>query len=212
MTTKIQIPVFTESDFSVFQIPGLENRMEALQKTIRPKFEAFGQIMAQNLTAQLGDEVFVHIAKHARRTVNPPDETWVAWATNKRGYKAHPHFQLGLCGTHLFAWFALIYECDKKQPFARKLQDHLQIWKQIPKSFYVSEDHTKQDIIPVQEITNVRIVEILDRLSKVKKAEFLCGLVIPAEEVATLSGEQLLGRLEETFEKLIPLYRFACQA
>lgn len=212
MTVKTQLPAFTDTDFAVFQVPGLENRMEALRTTIRPKFEVYGQAIASYLAPRLGEEVFVHIAKHARRTVNPPDETWVAWATNKRGYKAHPHFQLGFRDSYLFAWFALIYECEKKQPFARKLQEQMQLWDQLPDHFYLSEDHTKPDITPVHGITEDQITHILDRLAKVKKAEFLCGLVIPSEEVTQLSGEKLLEKLEQSFDQLLPLYHLAIKS
>ena len=36
---------------------------------------------------------YPHVAKHARRSVNPPKDTWVAFATSKRGYKMLPHFK-----------------------------------------------------------------------------------------------------------------------
>lgn len=212
MTMMTKIPAFTEADFAVFHVPGLENRMEALRETIRPKFELYGQAIASYLAPKLGEEVFVHIAKHARRTVHPPDETWVAWATNKRGYKAHPHFQLGLRDSYLFAWFSLIYECEKKQPFAQKLQEQLQLWNQLPDHFYLSEDHTKPEITPLQGMTKDQITQILDRLAKVKKAEFLCGLVIPTEEIIQLSGEQLLKLMEQAFDQLLPLYHLATQS
>lgn len=212
MSIKTQYPAFTKYDFEVFQVPGLENRMEAIREAIRPKFELYGQAIASYLAPKLGEEVFVHIAKHARRTVNPPDETWVAWATNKRGYKAHPHFQLGLRNSYLFAWFSLIYECEKKQPFARRLQEQKQLWDQLPDHFYLSEDHTKPDVTPIQGMTDDQIMQILDRLAKVKKAEFLCGIAIPPEEIIRLSGEQLLQKLEQTFDQLLPLYHLAIQS
>ena len=31
-----------------------------------------------------------------RRTVNPPDDTWVAFAADKRGYKKHCHFKVAV--------------------------------------------------------------------------------------------------------------------
>lgn len=70
---------FTNEDFDVFIIDGLEARMEALKETIRPKLEALGQHFAPTLSALTGDEMFVHVAKHARRTINPPKDTWVAF-------------------------------------------------------------------------------------------------------------------------------------
>jgi hypothetical protein len=35
----------------------------------------------------------------------------LAFANSKRGYKKLPHFQIGLWDTHMFVWFAIIYEC-----------------------------------------------------------------------------------------------------
>src|SRR5207253_2263610 len=42
------------------------------------------------------EEVFPDGAKHARRTVNPPDDTWVAFAPDRRGYKKHCHFKVAV--------------------------------------------------------------------------------------------------------------------
>ncbi len=105
---------FTSEDFDVFLIDGLEARMDALKSTIRPKLEFLGQYFAPLLTTLTSDEMFVHVAKHARRTINPPMDTWVAFANNPRGYKMLPHFQIGLWKTHLFIWFAVIYESPQK--------------------------------------------------------------------------------------------------
>lgn len=204
------IPSFTEQDFHVFQIQGLEQRMDGLKNQIRPKFELFGEAISSFLTTQLKQDTFVHIAKHARRTVNPPDETWVAWSTNNRGYKAHPHFQLGLRDTELFAYFALIYESEQKPTFARKLKEQLsEIWPNIPTSYYLSLDHTKPDITPIKEMAEGDVVQALDRLENVKKAEFLIGMVLPRAEVTKTSGDQLVQQVEKTFSNLLPIYRLA---
>lgn len=83
---------FSQDDFNVFRIEGLDARMEAIKTTIRPKFEQLSNHFAPTLSSLCGDEMFVHIAKHARRTVNPPADTWVAFANSKRGYKKAPSF------------------------------------------------------------------------------------------------------------------------
>ena len=92
---------FTEEDFSTFTIEGLDARMERLKDTVRPKLKALGEHFAPTLSALTGDEMFLHVAKHARSSVNPPDDSWVAFANNKRGYKKLPHFQIGLWETHV---------------------------------------------------------------------------------------------------------------
>src|SRR5690606_41356726 len=101
-------PGFTKEDFEGFAIPGLRSRMEALKARIRPKLEAIGEAVVPFLSSRLGEPVYAHVAKHARRTVHPPVDTWVAWATHKRGYEAHPHFQTVLSQTLALVEYATI--------------------------------------------------------------------------------------------------------
>lgn len=75
---------FTEEDFHTFTIEGLDARMDVLKETVRPKLQGLGEHFAPVLSALAGDDMFVHVAKHARRSVNPPDDSWVAFANNKR--------------------------------------------------------------------------------------------------------------------------------
>ncbi|MFC7442288.1 YktB family protein [Laceyella putida] len=203
-------PGFIDQDFQVFHIDGLEPRMYAIKRNIQPKFEIIGQHISSFLTMKLGEPVTVHIAKHARRTVNPPEETWVAWSTSKRGYKGLPHFQFGIRDTHLFIWFALIYECERKQPFARNLREQFdEMWPTIPDSYYFSQDHTMPDVTRKADLTEEQAHKLLDRLEKVKKAEFLCGSVIPRKEACRLSGDDLISKIESTCETLYPLYQLS---
>ncbi len=203
-------PVFTDHDFEVFNIDGLETRMDALKRQIRPKFEMIGEQIAPYLSMLLGESVTVHIARHARRTVNPPEETWVAFSTNRRGYKSLPHFQFGIRDLHLFIWFALIYECDKKAQFARNLREQLdEIWPGIPDSYYVSQDHTRPNATLKKEMELKHVLKMLDRLEKVKQAEFLCGILIPRETATQMSGDKLIRQIESAYERLYPFYKLA---
>jgi uncharacterized protein YktB (UPF0637 family) len=206
----MNIPGFHEEDFQVFAIDGLQPRMEAIKERIRPKLEMIGARMEPVLTGIMGEPAAFHVAKHARRTVHPPEETWVAWSTSKRGYKSLPHFQLGLRDTHLFVWFAMIYECDRKVDFARALSRRLEeFWPAIPDDFWISQDHTVPDALRKGELTEEDARKILSRLEMVKKAEFLCGVLIPRKEAVKLPGEELITRLEAAFAKLEPIYRLA---
>lgn len=201
---------FTREDFDVFAIPGLEPRMEALKERVRPKLEAIGEAVVPFLSSRLGEPVYAHVAKHARRTVHPPDDTWVAWATNKRGYKSHPHFQVGLWQTHLFIVFALIYESPDKGAFARNLKEQLQeIWPSIPDHFILSDDHTKPGAVRKGALTPDQMKQRLDRLENVKKAEFLCGIHLDRNDPVVGNPDRLVSTIEETIDKLLPLYRLA---
>jgi uncharacterized protein YktB (UPF0637 family) len=203
---------FTSDDFNVFTINGLDERMAAIKETVRPKLEALGQHHSASLTAMTGDEMFYHVAKHARRSVNPPDDTWVAFANNKRGYKKHPHFQIGLWETHLFMWFAIIYESPIKADYAKALKSNLsEIQKQIPSNFVWSVDHTKPDGKKHEHISTDEFNHMFDRLETVKKAELLCGIHIDREDPILKDKDAFLAKTDEVFETLNPLFQLAKQ-
>ncbi|MFT4416062.1 YktB family protein [Fredinandcohnia humi] len=201
---------FTKEDFDVFTIDGLENRMNALIQHVRPKLEELGTYFAPTLSSLTGDEIFPHVAKHARRTINPPKDTWVAFASNNRGYKMLPHFQIGLWNTHLFVWFAVIYEAPIKAQFGTTLLENTKaIQKKIPNHFVWSVDHTQPDVVSQKELNEHELEKMFKRLQTVKKAEILCGINLTREEVINMGAEQLLKTIDKTFRNLLPLYQLA---
>lgn len=201
---------FTKEDFEVFLINGFETRMEDLKAKVRPKLELLGGHFAPTLTTLTGDEFFSHVAKHARRSVNPPKDTWVAFSTNSRGYKMLPHFQIGMWNTHLFIWFAVIYEAPQKVKIAQKFEKKISsILKQIPSEFVWSGDHTKPDAIKHGDLGKKGLEELFQRVQNVKKAELLCGFQISQEEVIEMSPSQLLKTIDATFSTLLPLYKLS---
>ncbi|NPC92425.1 DUF1054 domain-containing protein [Bacillus sp. WMMC1349] len=199
---------FTEDDFHTFTIEGLDARMSVLKETVRPKLQALGEHFAPVLSVLTGDEMFVHVAKHARRSVNPPDDSWVAFANNKRGYKKLPHFQIGLWKTHVFVWFALIYEAPLKEEYGKRLQEHLQDIKNlIPDTFVWSADHTKPEAHKQSDMKPEELIQLFERLEKVKKAEVLCGIQLSRDQVLQMSSDDFLSQIEAAFEKLSYLYQ-----
>ena len=199
---------FTSADFAVFSLPGFEERMTALKQVVRPKLEAIGSHLAPVLSEAVGVPMYAHVAKHMRRTVNPPKDTWVAFSANARGYKAHPHFQVGLWGTHVFALFAMIYEAPQKAQFARTLRENLADVR-IPADFVWSGDHTRPEVFQQSEMDEAAFTVFLDRLEKVQKAEALCGIHLRADDPLLGDGEALLARVDEVFRTTMPLYRMA---
>lgn len=196
-----------DKDFEVFQIEGLENRMTALIENVRPKFEELGKQYSLYFSGVLGDEYYSHVAKHARRSVNPPKDSWVAFAPYKRGYKALPHFQIGLWGTHLFIIVAVIYEAPDKVAIAERLLQKKSLLKKLPNDFIVSGDHMKPEATSIKDITPKDFEELLTRLRDVKKGEFLVGRHIPKEQAVKLTEEELFQLVENTFEQLLPIYK-----
>lgn len=197
---------WTNQDFDVFQIQGLEQRMEALISLVRPKFNILGEDFSAYFSSKLGEEFYPHVAKHARRTVNPPKDSWVAFAPYKRGYKALPHFQIGLWGTHLFIVLAIIYEAPQKNIFAERLLAKKALFNELPKDFIVSGDHMSPQAIPLSEAIDEKLEQLLVRLRDVKKGEFLVGRHISREKAVKMSADTLHSLIEETFDELLPIY------
>ena len=77
---------FNRADFQVFEVEGFNERMAQLYATVRPKLLRLGDDLAPQLARKLHLEFFPHVAKHARRTVNPPPETWCAFGPSSRMY------------------------------------------------------------------------------------------------------------------------------
>ncbi|SDM93438.1 Uncharacterized protein YktB, UPF0637 family [Paenibacillus sp. yr247] len=204
---------FTQHDFDTFAIEGLDGRMEAIRERIQPKFKALGDSLAQDLSLLSGTEMFLHIAKHLRRKVNPPVDTWMAICPNKRGYKQVPHFQVGLFDDRMFIWLALIYELPNKSNIAAtyiKNIDRLQ--KEIPSNFVLSFDHMKKDVTSLSELDRGGWNDALTRFRDVKKAELLIGKNLNFKDPVLAKPAELEKLIKQTFEKLIPLYQMAVDA
>ena len=198
---------FTQHDFDTFKIDGLAERMEAIQTRIQPTFQKLGDALIDDVQALVGSEMYVHIAKHARRTVNPPNDTWMAFAGNKRGYKKHPHFQIGLWDDHLFIWLAFIYELPNKTNMAANFLHHIdELDTIIPDDYVISLDHMKKDAVKKQDID---LEKALTRFHDVKKAEFLVGRHIQPNDPILQDQDALLACIKETYQTLIPIYRMS---
>jgi uncharacterized protein YktB (UPF0637 family) len=201
---------FNDRDFEVFEINGLEPRMDALIEHVRPKLHQLGDRISQSLSVLCGEEMFSHVARHARRTVNPPNDSWVAFANNKRGYKAHPHFQIGLWSTHVFIQFAIIYECPNKNIFAERALDELHfVRKSVPGHFVWSKDHMVPTGLKHSKLSDEDLMVLFTRLQTVQASELTCGIHIVRGNPLLADGDAFVKRVEKTFRTLLPLYRLA---
>ncbi len=182
--------------------------MQGVRERIQPKFAVLGERLAAELSMSSGEEMYLHIAKHARRTVNPPSDTWLAVAPNKRGYKQHPHFQFGLWDDRVFAWFALIYELPDKQRMAETiLSREREVRSLIPGSYRISLDHTVKDAVPIDSLLEEQWLAALERFRDVKSCELLLGQVWHRDDPLLRDGTRLEAEVVDTFNQLMPIYR-----
>ncbi|KIL41186.1 hypothetical protein SD70_09195 [Gordoniibacillus kamchatkensis] len=201
---------FAATDFETFRIDGLEPRMEAIRTRIQPKFRALAAELQDELSLLTGSEQFLHIARHARRKVNAPVDTWMAFAHDKRGYKQHPHFQIGLFDDRVFVWLAFIYELpDKKRIAERLLARTDDVLAAVRNGFALSFDHMRKDAVRAEELGRDGWIAAVERFRDVKKAELLIGRVIASDDPTAGDGKAFLALAKTTFSALAPIYRLA---
>lgn len=198
---------FTQKDFDIFNVDGLAPRMEALIHTTRPKLESLGEHFSAYLSAHTDENFYPHVAKHLRRKTNPPNDTWVAFATNKRGYKMLPHFQIGLFGSHAFVLFGVIYESSEKERMAKKWKNQIKTIQELGEGYIIKGDHMKEHYDFIKNLEKKEIEAYIDRLIKVKKGELMFGKVFYPGDAALKSDKAFLQTVEKTFFDLLPLYQ-----
>jgi uncharacterized protein YktB (UPF0637 family) len=116
------IEPFTAADFQVFDLPGFAERMAAIRTRIRPKLETLGHTLGPPLARITEVALYPHVARHARRTVNPPDDTWVAFGPDRRGYKKLQHFKVAVSRRSLRFLFEVGPEYEAKPRWTRAWQ------------------------------------------------------------------------------------------
>ncbi|MGO3212439.1 MAG: DUF1054 family protein, partial [Ruoffia tabacinasalis] len=96
--------IFTEEEFNLFNIKGLDTQMALIRSEIQPLFRYYGHFISEHIQTKLNstESLPVHVAKHIQRSVHELESTWCAIGGDNRGYKKYPHFQIGIKGEYLF--------------------------------------------------------------------------------------------------------------
>ncbi|QHL03399.1 DUF1054 family protein [Staphylococcus aureus] len=197
---------FKPKDFKAFNVEGLDARMEALNEYIRPQLHELGEYFSDFFTSQTGETFYPHVAKHARRSGNPPKDTWVAFATSKRGYKMLPHFQIGMFEDQLFVMFGIMHEAKDKATRAKVFERKFKAIQQLPDDYRVCLDHMKPDKPFIKDLTDDDLKEAIQRAINVKKGEFFIARAITPQDKRLKSDKAFIAFLEETFDQFLPFY------
>lgn len=201
---------FKAADFDVFEVDGLEARMDCLKATLRPKLEQIGADLVPFLSQATGQPMYAHVAKHARRKTNPPKDSWVAWSHHPRGYKMFPHFQVGAWSTHVFVQWGIIYESPHKSHFGQKMVvSSDELLQAVPASYRWYPDHTVNVGTLTSELTQDELLRLSHRLINQKNGELMVGTQVPREEALQMKPETFLQFAQDTFKHLIVLHRAA---
>lgn len=196
--------MFNAQDFDIFDEPTLSGRMTAIRDVIDPKFEQAAAVLLPILATD-GQHWTAHIAKHLRRTTNAPDNTWVAFAPNKRGYKMMPHFELGLWADHLYLYLAVEENMKPQQTpdIVAKLQRAREQVAQLPAEYVLSADHM---VNATQPLTLAAYDGLVARFAAVRHSEVLIGLTIPRDD-DRLKDDRSVEVLSTAVKTLLPIYQ-----
>src|SRR5213594_4228917 len=202
---------FVTADFKVFDARGLQPRMAEIRSRVRPKLEALGKSLAPALSRSLGNEVFAHVARHARRTVNPPDDTWVAFSPDPRGYKKHCHFKVAVSRHCVRFLFEVGPEHADKKRWAAAWKKNAPklgpVLRRVKGLAWFKNEHDEEAASPLADLSPEQLAELADELTRTRDGQLVLGRVVPAEQASRWTEAQYRDAALETFRALAPLYR-----
>lgn len=204
-------PSFAAGDFRVFEIPGFAGRMQAIASHVRPKLTALGESLVPGIERTVGAQVFAHVAKHARRTVNPPDDTWVAFGSDHRGYKKHAHFKVAVSKNCVRYLFEVGPEHEDKRGWARRWErrpaDLIAIVKRGQNIGWFKDEHDEDPAMPAKQVTPAEIRMMLGELTRRRDGQLVLGRRLSRAEVTGMTPEALQKAALAVFRVLVPLYQ-----
>lgn len=191
---------FTKKDLDVFDIPGFADRMQVIADEIRPKLMKLGELIQPQLARLVNHDLYPHVAEHARRSVNPPEETWVAFSPDKAGYKSYTHFSFCVGRYGVQARIMTKPESNERKQLADNIERFLPHLIEIKgKREMIDFTHKHNGKLSAIEDWEIFLKENVSRLKQVQTSYFDIGINLP------LSGD-LSSHAIQAFAKLVPFY------
>lgn len=178
--------------------------MSRLRSEISPKLLTLGELLLQPLSKMAGEELYIHLAKHLRRTVNPPVTTWVAFARTKRAYKPTVHFRVALSAEGLRTMVFVEDYAEDKLKFAdalcsnsSQLAEHLSHHPSI-KSYSIPDMVSRAD--------ELHLIDLSERLRKIKSQHAVFGIELAGKKLLKLEDQAIIRSVLKSVKELLPIY------
>jgi uncharacterized protein YktB (UPF0637 family) len=205
------IEPFTSEDFRIFDLSGFAERMAAIRSRIRPKLETMGQTLVPPLTRIAAAELFPHVARHARRTVNPPEDTWVAFGPDKRGYKKDVHFKVAISRHCVRLLLDIGREYAAKPSWVRA-------WKREaprlarslakgPQLAWFKDEHDEEPAARLGDLDAAGWKSLGDELTRTRDGQFVLGRRVDVREALKWRGPDYEKAALDTFAALAEVFR-----
>jgi uncharacterized protein YktB (UPF0637 family) len=202
---------FTAKSFQVFAIPDFAGRMAAIRGQIQPKLFALAEEIGPKLKPIVGSETFPHVAKHMRRTVNPPEDTWVAFGPEKRGYKKTQHFKVAISRQCVRFLFEIGPEYADKAKWARAWQREADLLaaklKKATGLGWYKNEHDEEPAALLESLSSHEIGGLAGELTRRKDGQLVLGRGLDPAEVLRLKPRAFVQAALATFGDLALLYK-----
>ena len=195
---------FTPSDFAAFKIEGFSARIQEIYARVRPKLMRLGDDLAPELARRHQLEFFPHVARHARRTVNPPAETWAAFGPSPKGYKRYGHLALCVSGAGLHARIVVKPEAGGRSGMALELaKNALELARSLGGTRVARYEKWEFDALPAPAVADDAFFTSLAEELGRKTGGFDVGFGWNVRDATRLDRAELLDACRE----LAPIYR-----
>ena len=205
------IEPFDPGDFRVFDVPEFADRMAAIRARVRPKLEGLDAALAPDVAKLTGAEIHARAAKHARRTVNPPDHTWVAFGPGRRGYRKARYFKTAVSRHAVRFLFELGPEFAAKPAWVRawnRAAPRLRRALVRPKHLaWFRNEHDEVPIARLEELDPARWARRGEELTRTRDGQLVLGRRVDAARAARWSGPDYARAARETFGALRECFR-----
>src|SRR5262249_26565581 len=158
---------------------------------------------------------FTHIALHMRRTVNPPEETWAAYARNSRSYKPFVHYRAAINREGVHVKVFVEDDADDKPLFAQNLKRNA---GELVKFFASQPEIRSYDLRDANDrprsgssLRKTEIVRFADRLASIKGQHASYGILLGKDASAVGSQASLTTAVIDAARILAPLYRMGLE-
>ncbi len=202
---------FTGPDFKVFAVEGFQPLMASVRSRLRPKLEALGKSLLPDIARATSAAAFAHVARHARRTVNPPSDTWVAFGPDQRGYKKHCHFKVAISRNCVRFLFEVGPEHADKARWAaawKKSAPRLgPVLRRVKGLAWFRNEHDEAPGGMLSDLDADAFAELPDRLLRGRDGQIVLGRVVSVADASKWKDADYRAAALETFRALAPLYR-----
>jgi uncharacterized protein YktB (UPF0637 family) len=203
--------LFTAGDFKVFDIKDFNERMAAIMLKIRPKLTSIGEELAPGLGPLVDRTLYVHVAKHARRTVNPPDDTWAAFGASPRGYKKDVHFKVAVSRHAVRFLFEAGPEYYAKGEWARgwnrDFNDVATALRSAKDLAWFKDEHDEEPASRLKDLSPTDLKKLGDELTRRRDGQLVLGRRIDASDFVGLKPKQVEKIAVDSFGPLAPLFQ-----